>query len=88
MRKTKNIQLANGDIIIPGELVRYVSHNGGWHVGTLVKQAGKELVINPVAAYRKVKGKRWNVWVPIGDVEKIPVSDGVPASQRAVYVEF
>ena len=71
MRKKKDIKLANGDIIIPGELVRYVSHNGGWHVGTLVKQAGKELVIDPVAAYRKVKGKRWNVWVPISDVEKL-----------------
>lgn len=72
MRKKKDIELANGDIIIPGELVRYVSpHNGGWYVGTLVKQAGKELVIDPVAAYRKVKGKRWNVWVPISDVEKL-----------------
>ncbi len=70
MRKKKDIELANGDIIIPGEIVRYVSpHNGGWYVGTLVKQAGKRLAIDP--GYTYDRKKRRNVWVPISDVEKL-----------------
>ena len=71
MRKKKDIELANGDIIIPGEIVRYVSHNGGWYIGTLVKQVGKRLVIDP--GYTYDRKKRRNIWVAISDVQKLPM---------------
>ena len=69
MRKKKDIELANGDIIIPGEIVRYVSHNGGWYIGTLVKQVGKRLVIDPGYTYDRKKKR--NIWVTISDVQKL-----------------
>lgn len=69
MRKKKDIKLASGDIIIPGELVRYVAHNGGWHVGTLTKMVGKMAAINPGVTYA-LKTKR-NVLVPLSDIQKL-----------------
>lgn len=68
MRKKKDIQLAYGEVVVPGETVRYYTTHG-WHIGILVKQVGKELVIQPGDTYAK-KARR-NIWVAIADVEKL-----------------
>jgi hypothetical protein len=70
MKKKKVVEIPP-EIPQVGELVRYFTEQG-WHIGTLVKKVGKRFVISPVAAYHKVKGKRWNVWVPLTDVQKLP----------------
>ena len=73
MKKTKDITLASGEVIITGELVRYVARNGGWHVGTLVKKVGKRLSIAPVESY--THHERRNIWVALVDVQKLPKID-------------
>ena len=70
MNKTKDITLTSGEVVTSGELVRYVARNGGWHVGTLVKKVGKELVIQPGKTY--AKRARRNIWVALSNVEKLP----------------
>jgi len=87
MRKTKDILLASGEVVFPGEMVRYYTTHG-WHIGMLVKQAGKRLAIKPMHRITNDKERR-NAWVAIADVEKLPPESAhIPASKQAVFVEF
>jgi len=72
VRKVKDIVLTSGEVVIPGEMIRYYTTHG-WHTGMLVKQVGKELVIQLGDTY--AKRARRNIWVAIADVEKLPKID-------------